>query len=244
MQSTLTFVFTYYWCLWGELWGGKYEDGLGFQKTKTLCKLKVWIFSSNEVPVEQRFFFQDLPFQCATQNSLTLLQHLGCILGPFYFTRNGKTQGFYWDIDPLPDFVEVDVDPVDCNHQISGSFDDLGSLVRPNFGWVSFFPGEIEGFSVVSGESRGFLMNKTLLSDLFHFSHWHDWFRVKRPLKIPQHLPLTFRHFESLRLDCSPFRSEFVSAKFFAWGKDTRHRKLQVVVRDSRLVATLGTFEI
>ena len=117
--------------------------------------------------------------------------------------------------------------------------------------WVSFFfSGEIEGFSVVSGESRGFF-------DEQHASKWFvsllplAWIveitnrsRVKRSLKIPQHLPLTFRHFELLRLDCSPFRSEFVSANFFAWGKDTRHRKLQVVVRDSRLVATLGTFEI
>ena len=131
-----------------------------------------------------------------------------------------------------------------------GSVDDLGSLMNPNFGWVFFFSGEIEGFSVVSGESRGFF-------DEQHASKWFvsllplAWIveirnrsRVKRSLKIPQHLPLTFRHFEPLRLDCSPFRSEFVSANFFAWGKDTRHRKLQVVVRDSRLVATLGTFEI
>lgn len=126
----------------------RYEDGLGFQKK--LRHSASWRCGfSHQMKCQLNnnvVFFKGVclssgatPKNSPPQPTL-LVQHRGCILGPFYFTRNGKTQGFYWDIDPcLCQIWWSWWDPVDWNHQISGSVDDLGSLVSPILGEFLFF---------------------------------------------------------------------------------------------------------
>ena len=160
-----------------------------------------------------------------------VVQHQGCILGPFYFTRNGKTQGFYWDIDPC---LWSWWDPVENLHQISGcrGVDDWEVWWGPNFGWVSFFPVTIEGFSVVSGESCGFFdeQNASKWCVSFLPLAWiieiRNLSRVKRSLKIPQHLPLTCRHFEPLCFGPSPVSFRVCECQFFRLRK--RHQTPEV----------------
>lgn len=189
------------------------------------CQQQRFFFSGFAFPVCHRKIPPNLVAARLHPGSLLLHQRWknpGLLLGHWSFARFCGVDGIRYPLQ-----------------QISGCW-RLGSLMNPTFGWV-FLSGEIEGFSVVSGESCGFF-------DEQNASKWFVSFlplawiieirnrsRVKRSLKIPQHLPLTFRPFEPLRLDCSPFSFRVCECQVFCLRK--RHQTPEVTSCCSRFQA-------